>query len=74
MTISKFDNNPNITVTGSLPLTGNKYNFTLSQTGLSAKINGTFFGPAAAETGGNFAVHTTAGPTYIASGIFAGKQ
>ena len=57
-----------------MPLTGANYTFTVAQTGLAGTINGTFFGPKAAETGGNFAVHTTVGPTYLASGIFAGKQ
>ena len=42
--------------------------------GVQGSINGTFYGPNAAETGGNFAFQTTAGPTYIASGIFAGKR
>jgi hypothetical protein len=28
----------------------------------------------AAETGGNFNFHTTAGPTYLTSGIFAAKR
>ena len=36
-------------------------------------VTGFFYGPGAAETGGNFAVQATRGPNYIASGIFAGK-
>jgi len=79
LTISNFDGNS--LSTGAkpvkLPLTGANYTFTLAPTAtapITGTINGSFFGPKAAETGGNFAVHTTLGPTYIASGIFAGKQ
>ena len=36
-------------------------------------LAGTFYGPGAAETGGNFAVQATSGPSYVASGVFAGK-
>jgi len=32
------------------------------------------YGPAAQEAGGSFGVQSTAGPKYLASGIFAGKQ
>jgi len=74
MTVSNFDGNPAISVTGSAPLTNGKYTFALAQPGVSGSIAGSFFGPKAAETGGNFAFQRTIGPTYIASGIFAGKQ
>ena len=37
-------------------------------------IAGSFYGPAAANTGGNFNFHTTVGPTYLTSGIFAAKR
>ena len=57
-----------------VPLNGANYSFKGSAAGVQGSINGTFFGPNAAETGGNFAFQTTAGPTYIASGIFAGKK
>jgi hypothetical protein len=36
-------------------------------------VSGSFYGPGAAETGGSFALQATSGPSYIASGIFAGK-
>jgi hypothetical protein len=36
-------------------------------------VAGSFYGPGAAETGGAFAVHATSGPSYTASGVFAGK-
>ncbi len=74
MTVSNFDGNPTLSVTGSAPLTGGKYTLALSQPGVTGSIAGSFFGPKAAETGGNFAFQKTIGPTYIASGIFAGKQ
>ena len=73
MTISNFDGKT-FSATGSAPLTGANYTFNVAQTGVAGSIKGTFFGPNAKETGGNFAVHTTIGPTYLASGIFAGKQ
>jgi len=76
LTISNFDKQT--FSTGStpvrLPLNGANYTFALTATGLTGTINGTFYGPKAAETGGSFAVQTTAGPTYLASGIFAGKK
>ena len=75
MTVSNFDGNPALSVSGSAPLdAAGKYTFNLSQTGVTGSINGSFFGPKAAETGGNFAFQRTIGATYIASGIFAGKQ
>ena len=48
--------------------------FGLSSAGVKGAINGQFYGPAAANTGGNFAFQTTIGPTYLASGIFAGAK
>ena len=41
---------------------------------ITGAVNGSFYGPMAAETGGNFAFKTTAGPTYLTSGIFAAKR
>ena len=73
MAITNFDGH-SFSTTGKAPLTSGNYTFNLASTGLAGTFNGSFFGPRAAETGGNFAIHTTAGPSYIASGIFAGKQ
>ncbi len=73
MTISNFDGHT-FSAAGSAPLSGANYTFGVKQAGLAGAVNGTFYGPMAAETGGNFAVHTTVGPTYLASGIFAGKK
>jgi hypothetical protein len=47
----------------------------LSGSGLTGQAFGQFYGPGAPETGGMFAVHSPAGvPTYLASGIFAGRR
>lgn len=39
----------------------------------TAVINGSFFGPGAAEVGGNFGIKSNQGPQYIASGVFTGR-
>jgi len=57
--------------------TNNLFSFTGGLTGPSNRngtVIGRFYGPAAQETGGSFGVQSTAGPKYLASGIFAGKQ
>jgi len=76
MAVSNFDNK-SFSASGSAPLSGANYTFNISPTTaapIAGTIKGSFFGPNAKETGGNFSVHTTLGPTYLASGIFAGKQ
>ena len=73
MAVNNFDGR-NFTASGSAPLTGANYSFAVTSPGTAGTVNGTFYGPAAAETGGNFAVRTTIGPNYLASGIFAGKR
>ncbi len=73
MTVSNFDGHT-FSATGSAPLTGANYTFAVGSTGVKGTVSGTFYGPKAAETGGSFAIQTTAGPTYLASGIYAGKQ
>ena len=49
---------------------------TTTQQGLpiAGGFNGSFYGPLAANTGGNFNFHSTAGPPYLTSGIFAAKR
>ncbi len=54
--------------------TGSNYSFSGAAGGFAGSVNGSFYGPMAAETGGNFSFHTTTGPVYLASGIFAGKR
>jgi trimeric autotransporter adhesin len=73
MAINNFDGQ-SFSATGKVPLNGANYTFAVAQPGVAGSINGTFFGPMAQNTGGNFAIHTTAGPAYIASGIFAGTR
>jgi hypothetical protein len=71
MAINNFDGR-SFTATGNAALSGAKYTLGVTSTGVTGTINGAFYGPNAAETGGNFAVQ--AGSTYLASGIFAGKR
>jgi hypothetical protein len=65
------------TLSGS-PITnqgGTSYQFGITGVpGITGAVNGSFYGPMAAETGGNFAFKTTVGPTYLTSGIFAAKR
>ena len=55
-TVSNFDGHT-ISATGKAPLSGASYTFSVAQTGVAGSINGTFYGPMAAETGGNFTFH-----------------
>ena len=74
--ISNFDGK-SFAATGRVPLTGANYAATFGGTavGFNGRLNGTFYGPMAAETGGTFAVQSVPGATpYLASGIFAGKR
>jgi hypothetical protein len=74
-TISNFDGNT-FTAAGTVPLSGASYSLAGSapRTGMTGNINGTFYGPMAAETGGNFTLQSAIGVPYMASGIFAGKR
>jgi hypothetical protein len=61
----------------SAPLKGSTYSFAINNPPglpITGSVNGSFYGPAAAETGGNFNFHTTVGSTYLTSGIFAAKR
>lgn len=73
VSVNNFDGRTFL-VGGVAPLTGANYTFSGSAAGMQGTINGTFYGPMAAETGGNFAFQSTIGPTYMASGIYAGKR
>jgi len=65
----------NFTATGSPMTSGATYKFGITNVpGIAGSINGSFYGPMAAETGGNFNFRTTVGPTYLTSGIFAAKR
>jgi trimeric autotransporter adhesin len=65
----------NFTTQGKPTTSGASYKFGITGVpGIKGMINGSFYGPMAAETGGNFKFQTTAGPTYLTSGIFAAKR
>lgn len=60
---------------GSAPLSGSNYTFAIkSVPGLAGAISGSFYGPMAAETGGNFYFSKTVGSPYFTSGVFAAKR
>ncbi len=71
--VTNFDGK-NFGASGKAPLTGAAYTFNVASPGIKGAVNGTFYGPMAAETGGTFAVQTTVGPSYMAAGTFAGKR
>jgi hypothetical protein len=71
--VNNFDGH-SFAASGRAPLNGANYSFGVNSPGATGAINGTFYGPMAAETGGSFAVKTTVGPAYLASGIYAGKR
>ncbi|HVB15543.1 MAG TPA: FecR domain-containing protein [Stellaceae bacterium] len=75
LAINNFDGH-NFAATGKTPLTGASYTFRSATGGFTFAGKGTFYGPMAAETGGNFGVASTpgVGPSYLASGIFASKR
>ena len=63
----------NFTTMGKPITQGANYKFGITDVpGITGTIKGSFYGPMAAETGGNFAFRT--GPTYLTSGIFAASQ
>ena len=76
--INNFDGRNFSSGTGPIPLTSsgnvNVYAGSLSGTNLSGQFSGSFYGPQAANTGGTFAIRSTAATPYLASGIFAGKR
>ena len=71
--VNNFDGKSFSTGNVRLPLNGASYSTSFgSPGGPSGSFNGSFFGPMAAETGGNFSV--SVGTVYSAAGIFAGKR
>ena len=76
VSIDSFDTR---SYSGPIAFTGNNYGATLSQSagpalaGVTGQANGSFFGPTATETAGNFHL-AAAGPNYNAAGVFAGKR
>jgi hypothetical protein len=71
--ITNFDGKNFSSGTGIMPLSSANYSGSLNGSGVSGQFAGTFYGPQAANTGGNFAVRSTTTTPYFASGIFAGK-
>jgi hypothetical protein len=62
-------------VRGTPTTSGASYKFGITSVpGIAGSFYGSFYGPAAANTGGNFNFHSTVGPTYLTSGIFAAKR
>jgi hypothetical protein len=70
VSISNFDGN---SLSGTVAGSGNIYTGSITGSNKAGSVLGQFFGPGAVETGGAFAFHSTGGPNYLASGIFAGK-
>jgi hypothetical protein len=72
-TVIKYDGRFSFTVRGIEPLSGPNYRFGINHIpGLQGHVFGSFYGPGAIETGGNFAFHTTAG-SYFTSGIYGAR-
>ena len=67
--ISNFDNH---SLSGTVNGASGIYAGAISGSGTHGSVNGMFYGPGAAETGGNFAFQSLHGLSYTASGIFAG--
>jgi hypothetical protein len=65
--VSNYDGH-SFAAAGSAPLSGPNYKLTITTPGINGAFNGSFFGPLASETGGNFSFGV--GPTYFTSGIF----
>jgi len=50
------------------------YSGALAGNNLSGNVNGRFYGPVAADTGGSFAVRSTVGSPYSATAVFGGVR
>ena len=75
--VNNYDGRSFATPLGKVPLNGANYTAGINNPSgqpISGAFNGSFYGPSAANTGGNFNFHTTAGPTYLTSGIFAAAK
>jgi trimeric autotransporter adhesin len=74
LSVNNFDGR-SFTASGIAAQNGANYSISSTSPIGQATMNGTFYGPAAAETGGNFAFQSATGlPSYLASGIYAGKK
>jgi trimeric autotransporter adhesin len=71
--VSNYDGHISFTASGTIPLTGANganYSFGIDQSGVEGYVHGSFYGPGAIETGGNFAFRSATGAPYFTSGIF----
>ena len=69
--VSNYDG-LSFSASGAAKLSGASYSFGINNVrGLAGHVNGAFYGPAAAETAGNFAFQKIGGAPYFTSGIFA---
>jgi hypothetical protein len=71
--VINYDGRFSFTFGGMARLLNGSYQFGLNNPGLSGHVSGSFFGPGAIETGGNFAFRTTTGLPYFTSGIFGAR-
>ena len=69
--VIKYDGRFSFTFGGSAALSRANYQFGINHIpGLQGHVFGSFYGPGAIETGGNFAFRTTAGGSYFTSRIY----
>jgi hypothetical protein len=61
------------TLSGLAPLMGANYRIKINSNGLFGYVFGSFYGPGAIETGGNFAFRTMIGLPYFTSGIYGAR-
>jgi hypothetical protein len=74
LSVNNFDGR-SFAASGVAAQNGANYSLSSASPVGRATMNGTFYGPGAAETGGSFAFQSGAGlPPYMASGIFAGRK
>jgi hypothetical protein len=71
--VINYDGRFSFTLSGMAPLLGANYRFKINNMGLFGYVFGSFFGPGAIETGGNFVFRTRAGIPYFTSGIYGAR-
>lgn len=63
-----------ITGTGTISSTTASFASSIAATGYTGTVNGTFYGPQAAEAGGSFVINAAGTGAVVAAGAFAGKK
>ena len=71
VSVNNFDGH---SASGMISGANGAYAGNIATPGVNGNVQGRFFGPRAAETGGSFSLRSTVGAPYLASGIFAGKR